>query len=114
MAGKVVKATTHDGDNLLQCGYPVAAACSQNEESQLRAFIRRKERRLKLYRMLLWRYQRVHGGLLPLEARGSTESIHVHARIHVGKERRTRTKKREDEEEKDESGERTRRRDRDG
>lgn len=118
MAGKVVKATTHDGDNLLQCGYPVAAACSQNEESQLRALVRRKERRLKLYRTLLWRDTSVCT-LWWFTSAGGTRFNRVHTRTRT----HTRTRARKEErgqrkkgrrgwdEEKDESGEGTRGRD---
>lgn len=118
MAGKVVKATTHDGDNLLQCGYPVAAACSQNEESQLRALVRRKERRLKLYRTLLWRDTSVC--TLWFTSAGGTRFNRVHTRTRTHTQTVGRGKRNEDkervgrrgwDEEKDESGEGTRGRD---
>lgn len=118
MAGKVVKATTHDGDNLLQCGYPVAAACSQNEESQLRALVRRKERRLKLYRTLVERYQRVHAVVIYFRWRHAVQPspytyTHAYANSGARKEERGQRKKgrRGWDEEKDESGEGTRGRD---
>lgn len=103
MAGKVVKATTHDGDNLLQCGYPVAAACSQNEESQLRALVRRKERRLKLYRTLLWRDTSVC--TLWFTSAGGTRFNRVHTRTRTHTQTVGRGKRNEDKERReDEDG----------